>query len=89
MLFGRIYNKETVYKLSFLIGSENKRQQLFLQPSFPGQILDGTALLNFVHHASYNLRIRPCQSRRRRKVLLLLLLTYHIYFLGVGFFVAD
>ena len=42
-------------------------RELILPPSFPGQILACTALLNCVHHALYNLRIGPCQSRRGRK----------------------
>ena len=46
-----------------------KLQNAFLRPSFPGHILDCTALLHFVHHAPYNLRICPCQSRREEIIL--------------------
>ena len=45
---------------------QQKSQDVFLRPSFHGQILDCTALLYFVHHALYNLRICSCQCRRAK-----------------------
>lgn len=50
-----------------------KTADVFLRPSFHGQIFDCTAILHFVHHALYNLQICPCQSRRAEMHLLVLL----------------